>query len=54
MELGHILSSISSHVDKNHPASNKGYNSIKSLEAGMASFSERNDAKETFGVKFNV
>jgi hypothetical protein len=49
-ELGLILSSVSSHVDKNHPSSNKGYNSLKPLEAGMASLSKRSDAKETFGV----
>jgi hypothetical protein len=53
-ELGAILNSVSSRMDKNHPSSNKGYNSLKSLEAGMASLSKRDDAKETFGVKFNV
>jgi len=49
-ELGSILDSISSHTDKNHPASNERNNTFEFLEEGMKKLSQCSEAKETFGV----
>jgi hypothetical protein len=50
-ELGSMLDSISSRIDKNSPSENEGYNTLKSLEAGMEQLSKTSEARETFGVK---
>jgi len=50
-EIGHILEYVSSRtMDRNHPDSYRGYNSLKSLEEGMEQLSKSDGAKETFGV----
>jgi hypothetical protein len=49
-ELGLMLESISSRIDKNHPSSNIGYNSLKYLEEGMSMLDKDSGARETFGV----
>jgi len=49
-ELGLMLESISSRIDKNHPSSDIGYNSLNYLEDGMNMLNKDSGARETFGV----
>lgn len=49
-ELGAVLSSVSSHTDKNHPSGNEKQNSLEFLETGMEKLSKSSGVKETFGV----